>query len=148
MRVIQPLNYIKYIKADAIEFLERNFGWEQYSHKHYESRFTKFYEGFWLINKFGYDKRKAHYSTLIQSGQMTRNQALDELKKPVYPEGMLEEDMEYAIKKLGINQEEFQRIMGLPVRTFKDYPSHYGFRVKIKKYIDLARSKRLWPKSV
>ncbi|WP_288368836.1 N-acetyl sugar amidotransferase [uncultured Roseivirga sp.] len=145
---IHFLNYIDYDKEEAMRLIEDELGWKYYGGKHFESIYTRFFQAYILPNKFNIDKRKAHYSTLIQSGQMTRNQALDELKKPVYPEGMLEEDMEYAIKKLGITQEEFQRIMGLPVKNFKDYPSHYGFRVKIKKYIDLARSKRLWPKSV
>ena len=63
---------IKYIKSEAIDLLQRKFDWKEYSHKHYESRFTKFYEGYWLLNKFGYDKRKAHYSSLILTDQMTR----------------------------------------------------------------------------
>src|SRR5262245_24391933 len=78
MRVISPLNYIPYNKEEAIDFLEKNFGWRYYEGKHYESRWTQFYQAYFLPAKFGYDKRKAHLSSLIVAGQMTRNAALQE----------------------------------------------------------------------
>ena len=70
--MIQPLNFIEYNKEKSMELLKNKYGWIKYDHKHYESRFTKFYEGYWLLKKFGYDKRKAHFSSLILTGQMTR----------------------------------------------------------------------------
>jgi len=75
VRVVRPLNYVPYIREEAIEILMQRFGWEQYGHKHYESRFTRFYEGYWLPRKFGYDKRRAHFSSLILTGQMSRDEA-------------------------------------------------------------------------
>ena len=76
VRVVKPLNYVPYIKEEAMQELVDRFGWQRYAHKHYESRFTRFYEGYWLPTKFGYDKRRAHFSSLILTGQMTRDEAL------------------------------------------------------------------------
>ncbi len=76
VRVVKPLNYVPYIKEEAMQLLVDRFGWQRYAHKHYESRFTRFYEGYWLPTKFGYDKRRAHFSSLILTGQMTRDEAL------------------------------------------------------------------------
>ena len=76
MRVVRPLDHVPYIKERAMDELAERFGWQQYSHKHYESRFTRFYEGYWLPKKFGYDKRRAHFSSLILTKQMTREDAL------------------------------------------------------------------------
>ena len=84
MKVIQPLNFIKYNKNTAINLLQKRFDWNKYKYKHYESRFTRFYEGYWLLEKFGYDKRKAHLSSLVITNQMTREEALDELKIKPY----------------------------------------------------------------
>lgn len=141
MRVIQPLNYIKYIKLDAIEFLEKNFGWEQYSHKHYESRFTKFYEGFWLINKFGFDKRKAHYSSLILTNQMTREEALKKLSTPPYTEE-IEDDLEYVANKLEISVNELKSFLTKNNKSFRDYKSNYhliNFFTKLLRFLRLEK---------
>ena len=78
VRVVKPLNSVRYIKEEAMQFLVDRFGWQRYAHKHYESRFTRFYEGYWLPTKFGYDKRRAHFSSLILTKQMTRDEALAE----------------------------------------------------------------------
>lgn len=124
MKVIQPLNYIRYIKSEAIDLLESKFGWEQYSHKHYESRFTKFYEGFWLINKFGYDKRKAHFSSLILTNQMSRDEALRKLSTPPYTEE-IDDDFEYIANKLEISVDELKLFLTQNNKTFRDYESNY-----------------------
>jgi len=124
MKVIQPLNYIKYVKSEAIDFLEKKFEWEQYSHKHYESRFTKFYEGYWLINKFGYDKRKAHFSSLILTGQMSREDALKNLENPPYKDE-IEDDFEYVANKLEISVQELKDLMSRNNKSFRDYKSNY-----------------------
>ena len=76
MQVFKPLNLVPFIKSDAESFLQKKYGWEPFQHKHHESRFTRFYEDFWLPRKFGYQKRKAHFSSLILTGQMTREKAL------------------------------------------------------------------------
>ena len=141
MRVIQPLNYIKYIKTDAINFLEKKFDWEQYSHKHYESRFTKFYEGYWLINKFGYDKRKAHFSSLILTNQMSRDEALKKLSTPPFTEE-IEDDFEYIANKLEISTEDLKSLMKGKNKSFKDYKSNYfiiNFFTKLLRLLGLEK---------
>ena len=110
MQVVRPLNYIPYRKDEAIMELEK-FGWRYYGAKHWESRFTKFFQGYYLPARFGYDKRKAHLSSLIVSGEITREVALEELKKPIYPQDQLQEDRLYILKKLGIKEEEFQKLL-------------------------------------
>ncbi len=141
MKVIQPLNYIKYIKSDAIDLLEKKFNWEQYSHKHYESRFTKFYEGFWLINKFGYDKRKAHYSSLILTNQMTRDDALKKLSLPPYTDE-IDDDFEYVANKLEISVNDLKLFLTEDNKSFKDYKSNYkliNFFTKLLRILKLEK---------
>ncbi len=124
IKVIQPLNLVKYIKSEAIDLLQRKFDWKEYSHKHYESRFTKFYEGYWLLNKFGYDKRKAHYSSLILTKQMTREDALEKISVAPYTEE-IEDDFEYVANKLEISVMELKNLMNGENKSFRDYNSNY-----------------------
>jgi N-acetyl sugar amidotransferase len=126
MKVVRPLNYIPYNKQEAIRILEKEIGWRYYGGKHYESRFTKFFQCYYLPKKFGFDKRKAHLSSLIMSGQITRNEALKELNKDLYPQHELKDDKSFVIKKLGLTEEEFQELLNLPNKSFEDYPSNYG----------------------
>jgi N-acetyl sugar amidotransferase len=121
---VNILDYVDYVKKDAIKILERELGWQYYGGKHFESIYTRFFQGYILPRKFGYDKRRGHLSSLICSGEMTREQALEELKQPPYPPEIQEEDREYVIKKFGITEEEFERIMNLPKKTIYDYPSY------------------------
>lgn len=114
MKVIRPLEYINYNKAQVKEFLKQELGWRDYGGKHYESKFTKFFQAYYLPKKFGYDKRKAHLSSLIVSGQLTKEEAIIELQKPLYSPSELEEDKNYFSKKLGITLEEFESIMQKP----------------------------------
>lgn len=104
-QVIKPLNLMEFNKADAKATLIQEFGWKDYGGKHYESLFTKFYQAHILPKKFNVDKRKAHLSTLICSGQISREEALRELAKPLYPADQLENDFEYVCKKLGLGKE-------------------------------------------
>jgi N-acetyl sugar amidotransferase len=136
IRIVKPLNYIDYIKADAMNVLEKDLGWRYYGGKHYESRFTKFFQSYFLPTKFGYDKRKAHLSSLIVSGQTTREKALEEITKPLYDEVELQEDKEYVLKKLGITSDEWDNIMELPNKTYKDYPSNYSKYIILRKLKD------------
>ncbi len=124
MRVVQPLNFVKYIKSEAVDLLEKKFDWKQYSHKHYESRFTKFYEGFWLLNKFGYDKRKAHYSSLILTNQMKREDALLKINKPPFSYE-IDDDFEYVANKLEISTNDLKTLMNDKNKSFRDYKSNY-----------------------
>jgi N-acetyl sugar amidotransferase len=121
--VVEPLNLISYRKTKAIELLSSQFDWQYYGGKHYESIFTKFYQAYILPEKFGIDKRKAHFSSLIRNGEMTREEALDGLKQPSYDSAEIRADREYVLKKLDFSEEEFDRIMKLPIRSHLDYPS-------------------------
>jgi len=108
---INILNYIDYNKVKAKDILKEKLNWEDYGGKHYESIFTRFYQGYILPKKFGIDKRRAHLSNLICSGQITRKDALEELKKDPYPPQLLEKDKKYVLGKLGFSKEEFETIM-------------------------------------
>lgn len=124
IRVIHPLNMVPYDKNDAIRILEEKFGWEQYANKHYENIFTRFYEGYWLPKKFGYDKRKCYFSNLILTGQMTRDDAIVELSQQSYDEKIAMQDLEYIVEKLDMTKEEFLEIMNGPNKTFRDYKNN------------------------
>lgn len=137
VKKVNILNYIEYSKEMAIKTLEEKIGWEYYGGKHYESVFTQFFQAYVLPVKFGFDKRKAHLSTLICSGQMTRDQALLELEKPLYEANLLAEHKDYLLKKWGITKQEFEDIMNQAPKSHYDYPTN-------KKIMDLAlRVKRL-----
>jgi N-acetyl sugar amidotransferase len=120
------LNYLPYNKKAVKELIAKELGWRDYGGKHYESIFTKFYQAYILPTKFHIDKRKAHLSTLICSGQMTKEEALKELAQPLYTPEALKLDYEYVLKKLGLSTEEFEVIMKLPPKKHTDYPIERG----------------------
>jgi N-acetyl sugar amidotransferase len=121
--VVKPLDYIPYYKEEAMELLVNKFGWQRYQQKHFESRFTRFYESYWLPQKFGYDTRKVQYSSLILTGQMTRDEALEALFKPAHDEATIAHEFEYIATKLGISVDELQGYMDAPNQTYLDYKS-------------------------
>lgn len=121
MTVHHPLNLVPYGKKDAEDELERLFGWKRFQHKHHESRFTRFYEDYWLPRRFGYEKRRAHFSSLIMTGQMTRDQAIDRISRPEMDEHFLKQEFEYVAHKLGLTVDELQQIFDSPKKTYKDY---------------------------
>jgi N-acetyl sugar amidotransferase len=123
MTRIAPLNYLDYDRIKAIKFLEDTYGWQYYGSKHHESKWTKFFQAYYLPEKFGYDKRRAHLSSLIIAGQFSRTAALEEMKKPLYDKDELEHDKEYVAKKLGITIKELENLINLPNKTYKDYPN-------------------------
>ena len=116
-----PLDFVVYDKAEAEKFLHEKYGWTKYENKHYENVFTRFFEGYYLPHKFGFDTRKNVYSTQILAGTMTREEALEQLKKQPYDDDLMQEDKEYIAKKLGISAEEFQTIIDGPNKTPADY---------------------------
>lgn len=136
---INILELMPYDKVDAKKKITEAFGWRDYGGKHYESIFTRFYQGYVLREKFGYDKRKAHISNLICSGQMTREEGLAEIQKPSYDPIQLKEDMEYVLKKLGLSEREFETIMQTaPVShaAFKSYETGLYLRhMRIMKFL-------------
>lgn len=121
IKVLRPLNYMPYIKADARQFLVDRFGWQPYPQKHFESRFTRFYESYWLPERFGYDVRKVQFSSLIVTGQMTRDEALIELQKSPYDNETIGQEIEFVANKLDISVEELMGYMALPKKTYRDY---------------------------
>jgi N-acetyl sugar amidotransferase len=126
VRVVKPLNSIPFHKESAMQELVDRFGWQRYAHKHYESRFTRFYEGYWLPKKFGYDKRRAHFSSLILTGQLSREEALKKIAVPAYDDESVKNDFLYVATKLGITVDELQDLMKGPNKTFRDYKSSFG----------------------
>jgi N-acetyl sugar amidotransferase len=127
MKVVKPLNCVPFVKEEAMQELVDKFGWQKYAHKHYESRFTRFYEGYWLPTKFGFDKRRAHFSSLILTGQMTREEALERIAVPAYNPEDLAQDFEYVATKLGLAVAELQAIMDGPNKSYRDYKNSMAF---------------------
>lgn len=121
MRVHYPLNLVPYKKVQAEAELNQKFGWTSFKHKHHESRFTRFYEDFWLPQRFGYEKRRAHFSSLIMTGQMNRTNALDRISEPEMSEHFLIQEFEYVANKLGISKDDLQALFDMPLKTFSDY---------------------------
>lgn len=128
IKVIPVLNYIHYDKKEAKEIIQRELNWRDYGGKHHESIYTRFFQGYILPKKFGFDKRRAHFSTLINSGQMTREEAISEMKKGAYPsEEAVNADKIYVAKKLGLETGEFEKIMSEPVKSHLDYKNNDWF---------------------
>jgi len=126
-QTISFLNYMPYNKKEVKKIITKELNWRDYGGKHYESAFTKFYQAYVLPEKFKVDKRKPHLSNLICSGQVTREDALEELAKPLYNEDELKQDYEYTLKKFNLSKEEFEAIMKLPIRKHTDFPVETSF---------------------
>jgi N-acetyl sugar amidotransferase len=121
MKVHHPLNLVPFIKNDAENELNELFGWKRFQHKHHESRFTRFYEDFWLPKRFGFDKRRAHFSSLIMTGQMTRDQALNRISKTEMDQAFLAQEFDYVANKLGLSIKELQALFDSPKKTYRNY---------------------------
>lgn len=121
MRRLYPLDYVVYDKSEAEKFLHEKYGWTKYANKHYENVFTRFFEGYYLPHKFGFDTRKNVYSNQILTGTMTRNEALELLRNNPYDPDLMEQDKEYIAKKLGISTREFTEIIEGENKTPADY---------------------------
>lgn len=121
LRTHRLLEYIDYDKAKAKELLKSELCWRDYGGKHYESVFTKFYQAHYLPTKFGYDKRLAHLSSLIVSGQISKQQARQEMQTPLYDPDELEEDKIYWVKKLGLSMDEFDKVMASKPSFYTDF---------------------------
>lgn len=117
------MNYIDYRKDDAVAELREKAGWKYYGGKHYESVFTRFFQAYILPNKFGIDKRRAHFSNLIVNGQMARDEALSELEKPLYNLELLGQDKNFVLEKLGMSQEDFAEYMAAPGVPHTNFPN-------------------------
>lgn len=140
IKVVRPLNMVEYDKAAAVKLLTEKFGWQPYPQKHFESRFTRFYEGYWLPRKFGYDTRKVQFSSLIVTGQMTREEALAKLKVPALDEATIRQEFEYVANKLEISTDELSSYLDAPNKTYRDYKSQeaiYMLGAKVMKALGL-----------
>ncbi len=118
-----PLDIVRFNKTQAMELLTQEYQWQYYGGKHYESLFTKFYQAYILPHKFKIDKRYAHLSSLIRNGEITREQALEEIEKPLYDVTEFERDKVYVMKKLNFSEAEFDQIMRASPKKHEDYPS-------------------------
>lgn len=124
MQVLRPLNFLPYDKRQAIAILESELGFRYYGGKHFESRFTRWQQLYFRPKKFGYDERRAYLSSLVLSGQLSRDQALKELETDSANEELAAADTEYVLKKLGVSRAEFEQVMNGPKKTYRDYPSN------------------------
>lgn len=122
------LDYIDYRKDDAVAELQRDYGYKPYAYKHYESVFTRFWQGYMLPRKFGYDKRKPHLSTLVMTNQMTRDEAMERMGEIAYPSQRdLDADKQYFLKKMGWTEEKLEAYLERPEIRHDAYPSEAAF---------------------
>jgi N-acetyl sugar amidotransferase len=143
VQVVRPLNYLPYNKKIAIDTLSQTYGWMPYPQKHFESRFTKFYEGYWMPTRFGYDTRRVQFSSLIVTNQMTREEAIEMMKVPPYDINTIDTEFEYIATKLGITVEELRKYHEMPLKWFRDYKNEewmFDLGARVMKLLGLERS--------
>ncbi len=143
VQVVKPLNLLPYTKEHASRVLSERYGWRPYPQKHFESRFTRFFEGYWLPTRFGYDTRRVQYSSLILTGQMSREDALERLKKPAYDPATIDQDFEYIATKLRITVDELRGYHTMPLKTYRDYRNQewlFDFGAKALKFLGVERA--------
>jgi N-acetyl sugar amidotransferase len=146
VRTVSILNYVDYNKEETMAFLQKDLGWEYYGGKHHESIYTRFYQGYVLPKKFGVDKRYGHLSDLIKAGQLTRAQALEEIKQPPYPKEVQEQDVLYACKKFGFTPRQFDDIMKAEVKSFRDYRNSFNRIEFMRNSVNWLRRHGLYPR--
>ncbi len=139
VRVFKPLNYMPYTKQLAVDLLQREYGWKPYPQKHFESRFTRFYEGYWLPTRFGFDVRRCQLSSLILTGQMSRDEALRILEYPPYDPDTMEQDFEYVATKLRISPQALRDFHEIPKKYYWDYRNQHGILSLIERTVSLLK---------
>ncbi len=143
IKVIKPLNYLPYTKEIAIKTLSETYGWKPYPQKHFESRFTRFYEGYWLPTRFNYDTRRVQFSSLIVTKQMTRDEALRQLESPAYQPETIHDDIEFIANKLEISTQELESYHRMPKKWFRDYKNQewlFDFGARVMRMMGLERA--------
>ena len=141
--MIRPLDNMIYNKDFATDVLKKEYGWKPYSQKHFESRFTKFYEGYWLPQRFGFDTRRIQFSSLILTKQMTRDEAIKKLKTPSFNKETIDEEFKYIATKLGITVKELESYFKLPKKFYWDYKNRqnlFSIGAKILKFLGVEKS--------
>jgi N-acetyl sugar amidotransferase len=124
VKMVKPLNYIPYVKDAAMQELTKTYGWKSYPQKHFESRFTRFLESYWLPKRFGYDVRRVQFSSLILSGQMTRDEALSQLEKLPYDPDTIYQEFNYIANKMEISEIELNKYLNMSRKFYWDYPNN------------------------
>lgn len=142
INVFKPLNFLPYTKHDAVELLQNEYGWKPYPQKHFESRFTKFYEGYWLPTRFNFDVRKCQFSSLILTGQMERDEAIELLKVPPYSQSEIKNDIDYICKKLEISAEELDSFHKMPRKYYWDYKNSHRVLGAVEKAVTMLKVAR------
>jgi len=145
IKMVKPLNYIPYTKKIAQDTLSAEYDWRPYPQKHFESRFTKFFEGYWLPTRYGFDTRRVQYSSLIVTGQMTRDEAVERLRLPALDEATVLADKEYIASKLRISTEDLDGFMDLPHKTYKNYKNQewmFTLGSKIMGFLKLEQNQK------
>jgi N-acetyl sugar amidotransferase len=145
IQVVKPLNYFPYIKSEAMQFLKDTYGWIPYPRKHFESRFTRFYEGYWLPKKFGFDTRRVQFSSLILTNQMNREDAVRSLTLPAMSEDDARQEFDFVAKKLGISNAELQGYMNAPNKSYLDYKNQermFRAGANILRMVGIERTKK------
>jgi hypothetical protein len=146
IRTVSILNYAEYNKELAKELLRNQLGWKDYGGKHHESIYTRFYQGYVLPRKFGIDKRYGHLSDLVNAGQISRSQALAEMKRPPYAEDLQQQDLAYVSKKLRLTPQQFAEIMHAPVKSFRIYRNLYKPVQLLRNTVNKLRKHQLYPR--
>jgi hypothetical protein len=146
IRTVSLLNYVDYRREEAIALLERDLGWRNYGGKHHESIYTRFFQGYLLPRKFNIDKRYGHLSDLIKAGQLTREQALEDIARPTYDEDLQRQDCEYVRKKLRLTRNEFEAIMHSARRSYRSYSNSYVAVELLRDTVNALRRVGLYPR--
>lgn len=142
VKLYYPLNYINYDKSSAINTLKIKFGWQEYPQKHHESKFTAFFENYWSIKRFGHDRRKLHYSSMILSNQMLRHEAIKKLEHEPINDLELKKEISFVCSKLDITETKLEEYFNLEKKNFKDYKSNFvwiNFFTKILNLLNLEK---------
>lgn len=124
VKVFKPLNYVEYNKESAMDLMKKQYGFKKYPQKHFESRFTRFFEGYWLPKRFNFDMRKVQFSSLILTGQMSRDTAITELKEPALEEDFAQKEFAYVASKLDISEDELNSYLNSELKFYSDYPNN------------------------
>jgi hypothetical protein len=133
IKMISPLDYLDYNKEKVKSFLISEYDWVDYGGKHFENVYTRFYQSYILYHKFEIDKRISHYSTLINSGQIDKEEAKKELTKLPYDQETIQTEKEYFIKKMGLQLDEFEKYMQAPIKSHLEYNSYLNWLNRLKK---------------
>lgn len=142
IKVVRPLDLMYYNKEEATDELVKNLNYERYPQKHFESRFTRFYEGYWLPQRFGYDTRRVQYSSLILTGQMSRDEALKNLARPSFDPDLVDEDLQYIANKLEISLEELNQYFAMSKADYSNFRNQmpiYRFGAQIMRLLGRER---------